>query len=321
MRKKENNYFIFGPEVDYNFKFYVKVLLSYFLDFYFSVILNIINKTVSNKKYKISICTIFKNESHNFHEWVEYHRIIGIEHFYLYNNFSDDDYLEVLTPYIEEGLVTLINWPFPMGQFSAYENFYKNYYSDSSWIIFLDLDEFITLLNKDNLFDWLEQFKLYPGVILYWKMFGTSGLYEHDFNKLTIEQYHVCWPKMYNIGKTFINTNFKIAFFDSMVHHSPVFKIKLFCFNILIPSINEFKRFFIYDFHRVGFLNSNFSVQINHYWSKSYNYYVERKLKRGDVNNHERNINIFYAHEENNSSSDYSIFRNIIKLKSIIDEK
>ena len=39
-----------------------------------------------NKKYKISICGIFKNESCFLKEWIEYHEILGVEHFYLYNN-------------------------------------------------------------------------------------------------------------------------------------------------------------------------------------------------------------------------------------------
>ena len=36
-------------------------------------------------------------------EWVEFHRLVGVERFFLYNNFSEDNHMEVLAPYIEEG--------------------------------------------------------------------------------------------------------------------------------------------------------------------------------------------------------------------------
>ena len=65
-------------------------------------------KNKNNKKlYGISICAIFKDESIYLKEWIEFHLLIWIEHFYLYNNFSKDSYLEVLKPYIEKNIVTL----------------------------------------------------------------------------------------------------------------------------------------------------------------------------------------------------------------------
>ena len=41
-------------------------------------------------KYYFSICAIFKDESLSIKEWIEYHKLIGVEHFYLYNNNSTD---------------------------------------------------------------------------------------------------------------------------------------------------------------------------------------------------------------------------------------
>jgi len=34
---------------------------------------------------------------------------VGVEHFYLYNHLSKDEYAEVLEPYIKEGIVELYN--------------------------------------------------------------------------------------------------------------------------------------------------------------------------------------------------------------------
>src|SRR5579883_479648 len=63
------------------------------------------------KKYNLSIVAIFRNEKPYLREWIEYHRLVGVDHFYLYNNKSSDGSLEVLSPFIARGIVTLIDWP------------------------------------------------------------------------------------------------------------------------------------------------------------------------------------------------------------------
>ena len=61
-------------------------------------------------KYQLALCAIFKNEAPYLKEWIEFHKLVGVEHFYLYNNESDDNYLEVLKPYLETNQVDLIDW-------------------------------------------------------------------------------------------------------------------------------------------------------------------------------------------------------------------
>ena len=63
------------------------------------------------KKYNFSICAIFKNEAPYLKEWIEYHLIFGVDHFYLYNVGSHDSFQSILKPYINKGLVTYIDWP------------------------------------------------------------------------------------------------------------------------------------------------------------------------------------------------------------------
>src|SRR5690348_2224989 len=56
------------------------------------------------KKHKLSICSLFKNEAVHLKEWIEYHQMVGVDHFYLYDNGSKDRPRDVLTPYIRKGL-------------------------------------------------------------------------------------------------------------------------------------------------------------------------------------------------------------------------
>jgi glycosyltransferase involved in cell wall biosynthesis len=72
----------------------------------------------------LAICAIFKNEAPYLREWIEFHRLVGVEQFHLYQNRSDDGYQSVLQPYIQEGLVQVTEWPeLPPCQIQAYQHF------------------------------------------------------------------------------------------------------------------------------------------------------------------------------------------------------
>ena len=54
--------------------------------------------------YDLAVVAIFKDEGKYLKEWLDYHLLAGVEHFYLYNNDSSDDYQEVLAPYVKANL-------------------------------------------------------------------------------------------------------------------------------------------------------------------------------------------------------------------------
>ncbi len=246
-------------------------------------------------------------------EWIEYYLLIGIDHFYLYNNNSDDDYKTILQPYIDKELVTLIEWPDIPGQISAYKNWYENYRYETNWCTFIDLDEFLCPIKDVNIKDWLKKHNKYPLYAIYWKMFGTSGIIEPDKDKLVIEQYTSSWDKFATSTKIIYNTDYDIErFFSSMMHK---FNVKYKGFSI--PPINTFGYFINHwEIHRYG--NKRYDIQCNHYWSKSYNEYIE-KHKRGDAvwkeGKSRRNNDMFLWHENFNRSRDYNIQRFLVELK------
>ena len=61
-------------------------------------------------QYDFGVCAIFQNEARFMKEWIEFYKIIGAQHFYLYNNKSTDNYLDILKPYVEQGEVELFDW-------------------------------------------------------------------------------------------------------------------------------------------------------------------------------------------------------------------
>lgn len=273
-----------------------------------------------NKKYNIAICGIFKNEGVFLKEWIEFHMMIGIEHFYLYNNNSEDNYYAILKPYIDKGLVTFVEWPYDHAQMKAYKHFYETYRKETQWVTFLDIDEFICPRYKTSLLEWIRSKDKYPVLGINWRMFGTSGKMHHDFDKLVIEQYTVCWEHLYHVGKCLINTDYDIAVYSGRTHHQTQVKYPLFgnLFKVTVTPANQFGWFVFDPFSFSWLYNENkYSIQINHYWSKAWDIY-DKKRQMTDVyfkDNPKKDISYFLWHENQNTETSYLIFRFLTQLK------
>lgn len=306
--------YLYAPR-RYNIKLYIRFYITLFEKFLYRIALDMFHprKTIE-KKYKISICSIFKNEAQYIKEWIEFHKIVGVDHFYLYNNNSNDNFRDVLEPYISDGLVTLIEWPMAQGQIPAYNNCIENYSSETKWIGFIDLDEFVVPNHDNTIYDFLSRFeKNRPVVFINWKIFCSSGKISRDKNNLVTEDFFVCWDKYSDVGKCFFNTKYLYNSKDKrnkLCHHSMWGKYK----GINLPMVNVFNRIVLGGFHSVP--SSDFPIQINHYFTKSYEEYYEKKSK-GDVyyekNPHDDDY--FFAHESFCNSTDWHIYKYLIKLK------
>lgn len=300
------------------------------LDVYFWLLLSLARINCSRKrienKYYFSICAIFKDEALSMKEWIEYHLLIGVEHFYLYNNNSSDESCTILKTYIDKGVVTLINWNYPPpSQTSAYNDFKSKYWKETHWVAFIDLDEYICPKCATNLKDWFSKYENFPSLVVYWKMFGSNGRIEHDKTKLITEQYIVAWDKFTDIGKPVFNTHFKAVETTLKTIHALPATIRIFGHNFTIPPINEFKYFLKYKSNRVGVFTTvnDFSIQINHYATKSYLEYFVKRRKRGDVNAFANNTSIksYKYVQEFSIAPDYTIFRFLPLLKVKMNNK
>ena len=152
-----------------------------------------------NYQYSLCVCSIFRNEAPYMREWIEYYKLLGVEHFRLYNNDSTDNYRQVLAPYIESGDVTLIDWPTDLGrpgmragwvwftQFPALADAIVYFTGVSKWLAIIDLDEFIVPLHQNDLPSFLEEYESEAGVLINWQNFGTSGIWDIPSDKLMIE--------------------------------------------------------------------------------------------------------------------------------------
>lgn len=150
----------------------------------------------------LSICAIFQDEAPYLKEWIEFHRMQGVQHFYLYNNNSSDDFQEVLEPYIQNGQVTLKEWSkkYKNGahrdwiaiQTGAYMHCIKAQGKHNRWIAFIDIDEFLFCPSGVPLPAFLKRYSRYGGLGVNWLVFGTSHVQDIPPGDLLIEQLTRC---------------------------------------------------------------------------------------------------------------------------------
>lgn len=313
---KENKYFIFNKPQTFSIKDYIKDLLR---EKKYKVLLKKYRpENIIDKKYRVSICAIFKNEAAYLREWIEFHKIVGVEHFYLYNNFSTDNYLDILKPYIDDDTVSLLDWNFEHQQMQCYKDAIKRFSSETNWLGFIDIDEFVVPNSTDNIFDYLKDFYHYPAVLIYWKLFGASGNLHRDKKSLVINDFTVSADKYSDIGKCFYNTAYD--YYDCKdndlgMHHKFWASFK----NKKLSPINEFG-FPSFNEHwnpvKKNINYKNFPIQINHYFTKSFDEYIE-KSSRGDVFFKESKLTIEHFYEQNMKcqSSDFHAYKYLVQLK------
>jgi hypothetical protein len=123
----------------------------------------------------LAACMTYSNHAIYLREWIEFHRLVGFEKFFLYDNGSTDDHLEVLAPYLHDGSVVLQDWPGLARQFAAFDHCLETRRAEARWVAFIDIDEFIFSAQGQPVSEILRDYERWPGVGLNAAHFGTSG--------------------------------------------------------------------------------------------------------------------------------------------------
>ncbi|MDB5506212.1 MAG: glycosyl transferase, family 2 [Devosia sp.] len=97
--------------------------------------------------HSLAIVAIVKNEGPYLLEWLAFHRAVGVEQFFIYDNASDDGSTELLAGLHRLGVVTHIPFPTPPDtapQLAAYTDAMDHFADRATWFAFIDADEFLT---------------------------------------------------------------------------------------------------------------------------------------------------------------------------------
>jgi len=236
--------------------------------------------------YNLSVGAIFKNESHSIREWIEHYIYRDVEHFYLIDDSSTDNTVEIIKPYIERGIITLFsgnNWPYYLGrQRDMYNHFILPHLPETEWLLMVDLDEYVWSPQSNSLF-WMLKFYRHLGQIqVNHTIFGSNGHTDQPqslvegFTKRSLikpTELDGCGNRKY-----FVNSSFK---FTSLNVHNATFLDKN-------DEINNFKLLDIPYF------------AMNHYNCQSLNHWINVKCSRGDCDNYRvRTIEDFKIYDLN----------------------
>jgi hypothetical protein len=206
-------------------------------------------------RYELTACMKFKNAARFLPEWIEFHQLVGFDHFYLYNNNSNDDYVEALAPYLDEKSVTLYEWPDTPAFPKADEHCVAQHRREARWIAFLDDDEFLFPSRGENVRKILKRYHQYPALAVHWLMFGSSRHVQRP-KGLVLENYLLRAKQVSPIIKSIVNPR-RIAA-PANTHHW------LYQNGHIAPDENE------QPVETAHSLPATAEVlRINHYWSKS----------------------------------------------------
>ena len=242
------------------------------------------------KKYKLSVGGIFKNEEHCIVEWIEHYLHHGVEHFYLIDDSSTDASVEKCKLYIEKGIVTLFNqgnqWSKYLGrQRDMYNHYILPLIKETQWLLMVDLDEFVWSPITHDLNDVLSRYCMTLGQIqMNNTLYGSSGFKEQPKNIvghfLMRSSEHPTTKNGLGILKYFVNSDFE---FCSLNLHHADFSNK---------DKYENSQYFI-------IIDPSFFI-LNHYRIQSRDFWVNIKCTRGDADNYRvRDMEEFYKFDVN----------------------
>ena len=132
-------------------------------------------KNQDNKQVYLSVACIVKNEGKYLKEWIEFHLAAGVERFYIFDNESNDDTFEVLTPYIQQGIVIYVFFPGKKLQLHAYNIACELCKDTSNWLALIDADEFLHPVEGNDLKLVLKDYQSFPAVGVNWIVYGHCG--------------------------------------------------------------------------------------------------------------------------------------------------
>ncbi len=145
----------------------------------------------TNTDFSVCAVAIVKGENRFIEEWLAYHALLGVNHFFLYDN---DPRLPLRSLLSAHGsLVTVVDWPgdptasWPGRnlQIRTYTHALVRQAPSHAWVTFLDPDEFIVLRKHETLPEFLSSLGDIGSVRLNWHVFGHNGYFDDPTGLVT----------------------------------------------------------------------------------------------------------------------------------------
>jgi len=217
----------------------------------------------------LSLCLICRDENDYLPEWLDYHILMGVDRFYIYDNESRLSLRETLKDYIERGWVVVVDIHGKAMQMFAYDHCLQSFGANTFWLGFIDTDEFLVPKTSPDLKELLKEYEKYAGLAVSSLFFGSSEQVTRPavgqiaaYTRRTHETF-----KENELVKSIVQP--RLALMPNSPHDF-TFKENIWCVN---------EGFLRVDGQR--FPNHTEKIQLNHYYCRSENE-IDQKLRRGN---------------------------------------
>lgn len=255
----------------------------------------------------LSVCAIVKNEAPYIEEWVAFHLLQGVEHFYIYDNESTDGTVGKLVNFPDK--ITIIPWDKHPGQKSAYDHAIHSFRNSTEWMAFIDADEFLYSTRFLTVSEILNrrEFNDVGAVTAHWLLYGSNG-HDTKIDDLVIERFVRRQADVNPHVKSIVRMKHAVAPYGP---HA---------FKTLRRAVNE-KGLELPDDYSLEHVNPTADLlRINHYHTKSREEALERwMLPRADNGgNRLENFDEHFAAHDRNEVIDTSACMRSGKIKEIL---
>ena len=167
---------------------------------------------INDKKTKVCICTLGKEENKYIKEYANHYKILGVDKIFLYDNndINGEKFEDILYEYINDGFIEIFNRRgIIRPQLNIYRDCYNKNKKNYDWFIFFDIDEFIHLNNYLSIKDFLAEKKFDKCELIYFNCLRhtDNDLLFYDNRTLNERFPIILWnSKMYTL-KTIMRGN------------------------------------------------------------------------------------------------------------------
>lgn len=228
-------------------------------------------------KHFLSVCLIVKSKfPHELIQWVLWHKFIGVDHFYIYDDGCDFDLKDALKKF--EASITYVKKgnekrTRKKHQIFIYEKVFNKYKNCSKWMAFIDEDEYIFSPNDKNFLSFLLKYEDCDQINLIWRMFSPAGKVKNQTHeKLILGDFN--YYKLNRFTKSIVNCESKNVKVKNQHDFLETGK-KVDCFGKNIEIIHQQCNDCVYD-------NPDFII--NHYSFISVENIFYKTFERGEVN-------------------------------------
>ena len=245
-------------------------------------------------KYFLSCCMLMKNEGKFLNEWLDHYINQGVTHFYLIDNSSTDNTLEIIKQY-DNITIFKDSRPYPEAQVVMLQDNLLPVIKESKWCIVVDADELIRGQNGYTIKTYLEKIPESVSVIyVIWKMFinKTNSVDKMKDIKTRFNYDYLNDSTMYNNGHYWKHLQYFLMFGKSIFRTQDIYQLRVHKTVVkgnIIDNFNNPDTYFpdtlwqtCEDINEEALKKAD--IVLNHYFIKTrkeYEYRVEKTAEKG----------------------------------------